>query len=264
MYSINALLVNASRQIRLRDGSRCRIRPTGSADRHLLVDCFARLSSESRRMRFFVSKPGELSGADLDFFTGADGRDHIALVAVRLNAWGSEQEALGFARCIRLESDPSSAEISLAVADDTQRDGAGSALLGQLTRVARRAGIRGFRCEVLAENGGMRALAKQAGGVARWQGDGAVEHRWPLPGDTLVDDTFWSERWHEELGKSMDYWLSLVARALSVGFDHYEMILRAIPDTRSFGDLPYRFRWAQQPVVGIRTGSLNAIRSAGF
>lgn len=246
MYGISTLFVDASRLVRLRDGSYCRIRPTSRADRHLLANCFARLSPDSRRMRFFAAKPG-LSEQELDFFASADGYDHIALVAVRSNTRGEEQEALGFSRCMRLESDPSSAEISLAVADDVQRMGAGSALLGELTRVARRAGIRRFLCDVLAENNGMRALAKRMGGVSCWQGDGTVAYAWPVQGDLLLDDMFWYAGSREELGKSMSFWLSLVAQGMSIGFDHCAAILRGIPDSQSFGDSPYLCRWGQQP-----------------
>jgi GNAT superfamily N-acetyltransferase len=244
MYGIGTLFANVSRPIRLKDGSFCRIRPLSRADRHLLVDCFRRLSPSSRRMRFFGVKPG-LSEADLDYFSNSDGYDHIALVAVRLNARGEEQGAVGFARCFRLENDLTSAEVSLAVADDVQRLGAGAALLGQLTRVAQRAGVRRFLCEVLAENRGMRALASRMGGVCRWQGDGMVEYAWPLHGGLALDDVLWSVGAREELGKSVNFWLSFAARAMSIGFDHCDTVLRGIPDARTFVESQYLPRWVR-------------------
>ncbi|MCG6861299.1 MAG: GNAT family N-acetyltransferase [Chromatiaceae bacterium] len=131
-------------------------------------------------MRFFAAKSG-LSEQDLDFLTSADGSDHIALGAVRLNALDEEAEALGFARCIRLDHAPESAEVSIGVADRVQRRGVGSALLERLRVAARAAGIRRFVGQTLLENHGMRALAKRTGGIARWQGDGVVEHEWSLP-----------------------------------------------------------------------------------
>jgi hypothetical protein len=41
---------------------------------------------------------------------------------------------------------------------------------------AREQGIRRFRCEILADNEGMRALAKRLGGHAVWLDDGTLEY----------------------------------------------------------------------------------------
>ena len=60
----------------LKDGSICRIRAIGRGDRHLLQAGFARLSPQSRRLRFFNAKQS-LTNGELDFLTGADGHNHI-------------------------------------------------------------------------------------------------------------------------------------------------------------------------------------------
>jgi len=167
-------------RLRLADGSCYRIRPSGEADRQRLLDCFEALSADTRRLRFFNSK-SSLTPAELDYFAGADGHDHIACVAVRLDEQGQEGEALGFARCVRLSPGCEVAEFSITVVDRVQGQGLGSALLDQIMAMARGAGIRRFRCEVLAENSGMRNLAQHLGGEPQWLGDGTVEYDCALP-----------------------------------------------------------------------------------
>jgi RimJ/RimL family protein N-acetyltransferase len=168
------------RLIHLADGGQCRIRPSGPFDRDRLATCFQALSPASRRLRFFAVKR-QLQAAELDLYSTPDGRDHLALAAVRLDPLGREREALGFARCQRLPGDPESAELSLSVIDSAQGQGIGSALLGALIEAARAQGIRRFRCEVLAENVFMRRLAARLGGEPKWLGDGTLEYDCPLP-----------------------------------------------------------------------------------
>jgi hypothetical protein len=76
-------------RLHLADGSRYRIRPSGEADRQRLLDCFEALSADSRRLRFFNSK-STLTPGELDYFAGADGHDHIACEAVRLDERGGK------------------------------------------------------------------------------------------------------------------------------------------------------------------------------
>src|SRR6185503_18091111 len=61
------------------------------------------------------------------------------------------------------EDDPQAADVSVTVADDWQRRGLGSALLGLLTDRARDEGIRRFTALVLAENQGALALLRGLG-----------------------------------------------------------------------------------------------------
>ena len=104
---------------RLKDGSLCQIRLSDPADRERLTRCFEALSPESRCLRFFGVKP-TLQPSELDYYTHADGRDHIAFAAVRLDPLGLEGEALGFARCIRLGVGSETAELSITVVDEAQ------------------------------------------------------------------------------------------------------------------------------------------------
>lgn len=164
----------------LKDGTLCRIRPLGPDDRPFLIACFERLSADSRRLRFLGAKPA-LTKQDLAFLTDIDGCQHIALGAERLDPRGEVCEPLGVARCIRLTPGSDTGEIAIAVIDVAQGHGLGTHLLTHLAQAAHAQGIRRFRCEVLAENTGMRALAAGLGGAVRWLGDGMLEYDCPLP-----------------------------------------------------------------------------------
>jgi GNAT superfamily N-acetyltransferase len=132
------------RRTRLAHGSRYRVRPSGEGDRQLLLDCFEALSADTKRLRFFNSKP-TLTQGELDYFACADGQYHIACVAVRLDGSGQEAEALGFARCVRLSPGSEVAEFSITVIDEAQGQGIGSVLLEYIIGQALGVGIRRFR-----------------------------------------------------------------------------------------------------------------------
>lgn len=237
MYDSGIFFMGASRRVRLRDGSYCRIRRSTGRDRHMLAECFGRLSAESRRRRFFAAKP-TLSAKELDFLTGADGHSHIALVAVKLGARGEETKALGFTRCIRMAESSETAEMSIAVADEAHRLGIGSALLDDLTRVARPQGIRRLFCEVLADNHGMRALAKRAGGTPRWNGDGTVEYDWSLSEKTTMEGAFWSGDPSADFADSLSLWLTMIEQAAGFTIGYYDALRRHSAGTLSTGFLP--------------------------
>ena len=152
-----------------------RIRPSGCADRERLDLCFRTLSPESSRLRFFATKRA-LSENELDFFSGADGGDHIALAAIRMDDQGQEQEALGFVRCVRLTPQGPCAEFSITVLDAEQGRGLGSALADALMKAAADAGIQRLCFEVLADNMQMRKLAQHMGGKPQRMEDGTLEY----------------------------------------------------------------------------------------
>ncbi|RKT45350.1 GNAT family N-acetyltransferase [Thiocapsa rosea] len=170
--------------VRLKDGTFCRIHPIERGDPEIVTACFDGLSNASRRLRFFGAKRA-LTEADLAYLTGADGHDHLAFAALRRTVSGGRDEVLGVARCIRSKSgsEPVSetAELAMAVVDQAQGNGVGSALLEHLIEAAREQGIRRFRCEVLADNEGMRALARRLGGHPVWLDDGTLEYDCALP-----------------------------------------------------------------------------------
>nr|WP_246221768.1 GNAT family N-acetyltransferase [Marichromatium bheemlicum] len=166
----------------MQDGSRCLLRTLGPGDRDFLLACFAGLSPGSRRLRFCGVKR-ELNERDLAVLAAIDGHDHLAIGAIRLDARGMPCEPLGVARCIRTAPGADSGELAVEVIDVAQRRGVGTALLRVLAEHARAAGICRLRCEVLAANAGMRALAARLGARPRWRGGAVLEYEHLLGGD---------------------------------------------------------------------------------
>lgn len=143
------------KRVVLRDGSEVLIRQVQSADAPLLADGFARLSAESRRLRFLRGKD-ELSPAELRYFTEVDHHDHEALGALN----HLDGRGVGIARYIRHAEDPQAAEIAVTIVDDWQGRGLGTELLAQLSDRARQEGIRRFTALVSADNVAVAGLLR--------------------------------------------------------------------------------------------------------
>src|SRR3954451_9428768 len=126
-----------SRTITVPDGSIISIRPIAPEDRALLEVAFAELSDESRYRRF-LSPMSNLSPAQLDYLIDVDHHDHEALIALDEGA----ESLIGVARYVR--TGETVAEPAVAVADDWQRRGVGTALLDALVDRAIEAGIASF------------------------------------------------------------------------------------------------------------------------
>ena len=152
-------------RVKLGDGTVVHFRVIGPEDKGLILDGFARLSPETRYRRFFSTKR-ELSAAELRYFTEFDGKNHLALGAVRLRSDGSE-EGLGIARFVRLADEPNVAEAAVVVVDDFQNRGLGRLLLLRLVAAARERGVERFRAMTLTENPAARALIADLGGEPR-------------------------------------------------------------------------------------------------
>ena len=103
------------RPVVLRDGSVVLIRQVQSADAPLLADGFARLSAQSRQMRFLTTKK-ELTPAELRYLTDVDHHDHEALGALNHD----DGHGVGIARYVRDPDDPQAAEIAVTIVDDWQ------------------------------------------------------------------------------------------------------------------------------------------------
>ncbi len=226
----------------LADGSTYLIRAQSPDDRELLLSCFAALSPRSWRLRFFMEKSA-LTPEELERFLKVDGHDHIAFVAIRLDARGQELEPLGFARCQRLKPGGEIAELSMVTLDQVQGMGVGFALLSRLIVAAQRQGIDRFWFEVLMENNGMRRLAQKIHSQAQWADDGTLEYDclladalpavlpaaapnlepqppakparpepsrdWPW----YLDPVFWMEPWTETWRSDLANYLSLLEAA---------------------------------------------------
>src|SRR5262249_32178362 len=128
---------------RLSDGTLVRIRPVTRDDRDRLRNGFARLSAESKYRRFLAA-PATLSESTLDYLTGTDGWNHLALGAELAAPGADTSYGLGIARFVRLEDDPAKAEAAVAVIDEVQRRGLGRLLLRELICAARQRGVTTF------------------------------------------------------------------------------------------------------------------------
>ena len=144
-------------RVLLHDGSTVLIRKVQSGDAPLLAEGFARLSYESRQLRFLTGKP-KLTPAELRYFTEVDHHDHEALGALN----PVDGRGLGIARFIRHAEDREGAEVAVTVVDDWQHRGLGTALLSRLADRARQEGIRHFTALVAADNAAVVRLLQDS------------------------------------------------------------------------------------------------------
>jgi len=150
------------------------LRPVRPEDRAAMRQFLRALSAESRGFRFHGGVKAD-SDMLLSHLTRADGRRHIAFVAVL--ALDDGDLIVGEARVVRGgEGEP--AEFAIAVADAWQGRGLARQLLRTLLAAAAAAGFRAVVGEVLAHNGRMAGFMQREGfmtadagaaGVYRWQ-----------------------------------------------------------------------------------------------
>lgn len=152
----------------LKDGSKVMVDQVHREDAKLLADGFARLSAESRQLRFLTAKP-RLSEAEIEYFTHIDHHDHEALGAIDV----ADGRGVGVARYIRDPDDPRVAEIAVTVVDDWQGRGLGTELLTRLMERAREEGIERFTALVDADNELMVNLLHEIGGDLQVADSGA-------------------------------------------------------------------------------------------
>lgn len=140
----------------------------------------ARLRRPQRRVApgRFLGPKADLTPGDLAYLNDVDGHDHEALVCVD----SESGQPLGIARFIRLGDDPEVAEAAVAVVDEAQGRGIGTALMNALAERAQEEGIRRFRTVLLADNAKSANLLEQLGSVRRGHVEsGVVEMEVDLP-----------------------------------------------------------------------------------
>src|SRR3954451_12174764 len=157
-----------SRTITVPDGSIISIRPIAPEDRALLEVAFAELSDESRYRRF-LSPMSNLSPAQLDYLIDVDHHDHEAVIALDEGA----ERLIGVARYVRTAE--TVAEPAVAVADDWQRRGVGTALLDALVERAIASGITSFLGYVLVDNPAPLRLLEEVGDITVESSGGASQ-----------------------------------------------------------------------------------------
>ena len=154
----------------LRDGRRVEIRALRPADLPGLMAAVERISANSMSRRFFGAKR-HFSEKEIAYFVHVDFVTHVALVAVAEQGAGP---IVAGGRYVVVR--PGWAELAFAVVDDCQGLGLGTLLMRHLTAIARRAGLREFVAEVLADNEPMLQVFEHSGLRLATRRDGAVVH----------------------------------------------------------------------------------------
>ena len=164
----------------LRDGTAVAVRQIEPEDKPLLSDAFERLSEESRRRRF-MGPAEELTEEDLVYLTEVDHRRHEALVGLHPETG----EILGVARWFRLPGEREVAELAVAVVDDWQGRGLGSALVTAINGRTREEGILRYHAVVSADNVQVIEALERNGAVRSDAGDepGTVHFEAEVPGE---------------------------------------------------------------------------------
>jgi L-amino acid N-acyltransferase YncA len=140
------------------DGTIVRYRPIATSDTAALRRFHDRLSDETVRMRFMNAMP-HLNDRQARYFTGVDGFDRFALVAID-PATPTEIIAV-----VRYDRDPGTnrAEYAAVVADRWQGCGLGVGLTRRLIDDAVARGVRSLYALVLPENVRMLSLLRGLG-----------------------------------------------------------------------------------------------------
>jgi RimJ/RimL family protein N-acetyltransferase len=178
---------SAPREFWLRDGTRVLVRPIQAADRERLQVGLHQLSPQSRYHRFHAAV-SELSPEQLRCLTEVDQVNHLAWIALDPALPG--EPAVGVARCIRLPTDPYTAEVAVTVLDAYQGRGIGTLLLGVLSQAAAAQDIRTFRAYVLEDNEAMLRIFRDLGAHVGCLDEGVYQLDIPVPeGPGTLPDT---------------------------------------------------------------------------
>jgi ribosomal protein S18 acetylase RimI-like enzyme len=169
------------RVLELADGTRVHVRPIVPEDEPLLIEAVAAMSERTVYFRFF-SPLKRLPDALAHRLAVVDYNDRFALVGTTHRPDGKER-IVGVARYDRVHG-TDVAETAVAVVDEFQRRGLGSALLTILGKVARDHGIKTFTLIVLPENQQMLGLLRKMGWIHHAKLTGGVyDISFDLPGD---------------------------------------------------------------------------------
>jgi RimJ/RimL family protein N-acetyltransferase len=158
------------RTLELTDGTKVLVRPIVPEDEPLLHEAVAAMSERTVYFRFF-SPLKRMPDALAHRLAVVDYNDRFALVA-RDKPRGKER-IVGVARYDRVVN-TDVAEVAVAVIDEFQRRGLGSALMTILGKVATEHGIKTFTLIVLPENQQMLGLLRKMGWIHRAKLSGGV------------------------------------------------------------------------------------------
>jgi RimJ/RimL family protein N-acetyltransferase len=144
----------------LNDGIPVCIRPVRKDDEQRLKDGIAKLSPQSRYLRFF-SGMREAPPQVIKALVTVDGHNHIAWGALRSDL--PDTPALGVVHAFRDKDDPGTAEFSVAVIDDYHGRGLARLLCAVLLLDCQREGLEHLAVNILPENVPAITLARSLG-----------------------------------------------------------------------------------------------------
>lgn len=149
---------------RLRDGTAVTIRPIRPEDEPLLVAFHRTLSEESVYYRYFhmMSLNHRIAHERLVRICFTDYERELALVVDRRDPASGLHSLLAVGRLSR-QHGGNDAEFSMLVSDPYQKQGLGTALLGQLLAIGRSEGLDRITAEILRENGAMQRVCQKLG-----------------------------------------------------------------------------------------------------
>jgi acetyltransferase len=147
----------------LRDGSDVVIRPIRPEDEPMIRAFHYTLSEHSVYYRYFnaLKLDQRIAHDRLARICFIDYDREMALVVERTAETG-EPEIIAVGRLSQLHG-VKSAEFSMTISDAWQRHGLGTELLRRLIRIGRDEGLERISADILADNRGMRAVAKKVG-----------------------------------------------------------------------------------------------------
>ena len=147
-----------ARSARLPDGTHLYLRPLQEADLAHAQEFFAKLSENSKYLRFMALTPN-LTGETLARLIAAL-QEARAAVIVAVIEHGGPEELIGGGRIVPTAR-RDTCEFALTVVDAWQGRGLGTLLLRELIKVARELGYRRIEGSVLAMNLRMLAVAQR-------------------------------------------------------------------------------------------------------
>jgi len=171
---------------KLRDGTKVLIRPLQRSDRNDLIRGFAKLSMGSRRFRF-LSPIRKLSEYHLKSLIEVDQLNHVAIGVKDIGRLGKPGIAIG--RFVRLEDEPTIAELAITVSDEYQNRGIGTLLTRLLMRVAFDRGIEVLRGFLLDDNLAMMRLLESFGARIKRETGNVLQADLPVVTATAEGET---------------------------------------------------------------------------
>ena len=158
----------------LNDGTAVCLRTITPDDAPLIREGIAKLSAESRYLRFFSPAPA-LPDAVVHRLANVDGHDHIAWGALCSDCPG--WPAIGAVHAVRYRHDGPVGEFSVAVLDEFQGRGLARMMTAALLVQCRLEGLAVLDVHILSGNVAAKNLVKSMG--AEWKGEsaGVAEYR---------------------------------------------------------------------------------------